>query len=58
MVSCQRPAEVVDAVEAIVVNAVVCVEASVATGQVSTEEGNGVVSGVAIGVVTGTVVNT
>lgn len=51
-----RLAEVADAVEAIAVNVVVGAEASAVTGQVSTEEGSGVVSGVAIGVVT--VVNT
>lgn len=55
-VSRQHTAEVADAVEAIVVNAVAGAEVSAATGQVPIEEGSGVASGAAIGVVT--VVNT
>ena len=50
-VSHQRPAEVADEVEAIAVNVVVCGEASAATRQVSIVAGTGVVSGLAVGVV-------
>lgn len=52
----QHPAGVADAVEAIVVNVVAHAEASAVTEQVSIEEGSGVASVAAIGVVT--VVNT